>query len=727
MPLTRLAVTLGALAGLACATAALVPAATAGARAPSPAAARRALAPAIHLHVRVRGSTATITFRISGTPTSRRCLLDGVVRRPCASPLRLRGLRAGGHRLQIRARNRFGSARVTTRWTIAGLRTLAPILHLPPALAPAGPPATTTAPPTAGAPPTYTPPTYSPPALPQPPVVPPVGFQAPVPPAPAPPSSPDTGAGDALTVALTSPAAGDTLSGFATLTATASAQTGRVAWVDFLVDGDVVGSDTTAPYSFRLPVSDLGAGPHTFAALAVDTSFDRTTSASVVATAGTTVYTEDVSSTAGLLQAVHDLRTSGGSIHLEPGTYQLTSSLELGSNLDIVGSGAGLTTIQASPGASFDLLRYDNVHDTSLRDLTVDYNGGTESAIYVNLACYDNLFQRLSVIGLASSQFGIQSWQQPGHDFSVQDSALDGSSDGSTPGGSTGIVAYGADPTTSDDSAFRDVVRNFKDYGIEFAARINGVDLPSERGVAVENTVTNISNPATNDGRNEAGIWLGGQDDIAYRNVVTDTGWELIWTGTNCYRCLVRENALGSATYGIYMEHSSNDTTVQGNTITDVDFGVNIEWSYFEGTVYRGTTNAVVRGNTITTNNGTGIMGSVSDDGLVVDANTIRGSKNAGRAAGAAGRDRRRTTTCATRRPPTACTSGGSTPTSRRRSAPSEYNTITGQRLPRRHEGRRVPPERDRRHGRHGQRQPVAVIAGRSDQKNGRSRARSRS
>ncbi len=620
----RLAVIPVALAGLAC-TAAFVPAATAGGHASS----RRALAPAIHLtgrpHVRVRGTTATISFRVSGRASSRRCALDGAALHRCSSPLRLTGLHAGAHRLRILARNRFGTASVTTRWTIGRPGLLSPILHGPPAAAPVVPPAAVT-PPTSTAP-AYTPPTYSPPELPLPPTVPPTGFEAPVPPAPAPPSSPDTGAGAALSVTLTAPAAGDTLTGFTTLTATASAETGRVAWVDFLVDGDVIGSDTTAPYSFRLPVSDLGAGAHTFAALAVDTSFDRTTSAPVVATTGTTAYTSDVSTAAAFVQAVHDLRTSGGSIHLEPGTYQLTSALELGSNLDIVGSGAGVTTIQASPGASFDLLRYDNVHDTSLRDLTVDYDGGTQSAIYVNLACSDNLFQRLSVIGLASSQFGIQSWQQPGHDFSVQDSALDGSSDGSTPAGSTGIVAYGADPTTSDDSVFRTVVRNFKDYGIELAARINGVDLPSERGVAVENTVTNISNPATSDGRNEAGIWLGGQDDIAYRNVVEDTGWELIWTGTNCFRCLVRENALGSATYGIYMEHSSNDTTVQGNTISDVDFGVNIEWSYFEGTLYRGTTNAVIRGNTITTNDGTGIMGSVSDDGLVVDANIVRGAK----------------------------------------------------------------------------------------------------
>jgi parallel beta-helix repeat protein len=587
-----------------------------------PATAARAKVPTIrltgHPHAHVTGRTMTVRFRVTGPGVVLTCRLDGGRAHRCKSPLRIAGLSVGKHRLLLRATNRFGHASVTTRWTIA--RSFAPIVHLP-----ATTPVTSAPPVTA---PSYTAPVYAPPALPALPVVSPGGgFQDPIPPAPRPPSSPDTGAGAALTVALTSPSAGATLSGFATLTATASAETGRVAWVDFLVDGDVVGSDTTAPFSFRLPASDLGAGQHTFAALAVDTSFDRTTSASVVATAGTTVYTRDVSTSAAFVQAVQDLASTGGSIHLEPGTYALSGALEIGSNIDIVGSGATTTTIQAAPGTTSDLLRFDNAHDTSLRDATIDYNGGTQSAIYVNLACYDNLFQRLSVIGLSSSRYGIQSWQQPGHDFSVQDSSFDGSSDGSTAGGSAGIAAYGADPTTSDDSAFRDVVRNFKDYGIEFAARINGVDLPSERSVAVENTVSNISNPATASGTNEAGIWLGGQDGIAYRNIVTQTGWELIWTGTNCYRCLVRENALGSATYGVYLEHSSDGTTIEGNTISDVSFGVNIEWSYFEGTVYRGTTDAVVRGNTITTLNGTGIQGSVSDDGLVVDGNTIRGSK----------------------------------------------------------------------------------------------------
>src|SRR5689334_4183025 len=65
----------------------------------------------------------------------------------------------------------------------------------------------------------------------------------------------DGGGGDPPgggTVSLTAPAAGATLSGAVTLTADASAAQGRVAWVDFLVDGRVVGSDSSAPYAYPL-------------------------------------------------------------------------------------------------------------------------------------------------------------------------------------------------------------------------------------------------------------------------------------------------------------------------------------------------------------------------------------------------------------------------------------------------------------------------------------------
>ena len=79
-------------------------------------------------------------------------------------------------------------------------------------------------------------------------------------------------------VSLTAPAAGATLTGTATLTADASDNAG-VARVEFLVDDQIVGSDTTAPYAYDLNTTTLTDGPHTITARAVDTSSNSTTSA----------------------------------------------------------------------------------------------------------------------------------------------------------------------------------------------------------------------------------------------------------------------------------------------------------------------------------------------------------------------------------------------------------------------------------------------------------------
>ncbi|MCP5153964.1 MAG: carboxypeptidase regulatory-like domain-containing protein [Ectothiorhodospiraceae bacterium] len=84
-------------------------------------------------------------------------------------------------------------------------------------------------------------------------------------------------------VALTSPAAGaDFLEGtLVTLQADASDDLG-VTRVEFLIDGAVVATDTTAPYSAAVPLGAASPGPLTLAAVATDTSGQRTTSAAVV-------------------------------------------------------------------------------------------------------------------------------------------------------------------------------------------------------------------------------------------------------------------------------------------------------------------------------------------------------------------------------------------------------------------------------------------------------------
>ncbi|HEU0249838.1 MAG TPA: Ig-like domain-containing protein [Solirubrobacteraceae bacterium] len=71
------------------------------------------------------------------------------------------------------------------------------------------------------------------------------------------------------TVLLSAPASGATLTGTATLSATASDNV-AVDHVDFLVDGTVVGSDSSSPYSIGWNSASVANGTHTVAARALD-------------------------------------------------------------------------------------------------------------------------------------------------------------------------------------------------------------------------------------------------------------------------------------------------------------------------------------------------------------------------------------------------------------------------------------------------------------------------
>ena len=81
----------------------------------------------------------------------------------------------------------------------------------------------------------------------------------------------------APTVSLTAPADGATVTGTINLTANAS-DNATVDHVDFLVDGNVVGTDATSPYSFSWNSTTVPDGAHTVAARAVDTATNQTTS-----------------------------------------------------------------------------------------------------------------------------------------------------------------------------------------------------------------------------------------------------------------------------------------------------------------------------------------------------------------------------------------------------------------------------------------------------------------
>lgn len=83
------------------------------------------------------------------------------------------------------------------------------------------------------------------------------------------------------TVALTAPAAGSAYTQGATvaITATAADSDGSVAYVDFFDGGTLLGSDTTAPYSFNWVTASAAIGGHNISAAAVDNAGARTVSA----------------------------------------------------------------------------------------------------------------------------------------------------------------------------------------------------------------------------------------------------------------------------------------------------------------------------------------------------------------------------------------------------------------------------------------------------------------
>jgi Bacterial Ig domain/CHRD domain len=86
------------------------------------------------------------------------------------------------------------------------------------------------------------------------------------------------------TVAVTAPAAGASVSGTVTLTATASASSTYgldVTSVEFLIDGTVVGTATSSPYSVMWNSTTVSNGSHTLTAEVTDSAGDTATSPAV--------------------------------------------------------------------------------------------------------------------------------------------------------------------------------------------------------------------------------------------------------------------------------------------------------------------------------------------------------------------------------------------------------------------------------------------------------------
>ena len=93
----------------------------------------------------------------------------------------------------------------------------------------------------------------------------------------------------APTATLTAPNPGAIVSGTVTLSATAADGGGSgVARVDFLVDGNIVGSASSSPYSFSWNSASVTDGNHTIVARAVDGAGNQGASTTITVTTGNT-------------------------------------------------------------------------------------------------------------------------------------------------------------------------------------------------------------------------------------------------------------------------------------------------------------------------------------------------------------------------------------------------------------------------------------------------------
>lgn len=99
------------------------------------------------------------------------------------------------------------------------------------------------------------------------------------------------------TVSLTAPAAGATVSGNTTLSATATDDT-AVNKVDFIVDGAVVNTDTTAPYSYTWDSTTVANGTRSISAKAYDAASNNTSTNPINVTVNNIAPTPDLVVTA---------------------------------------------------------------------------------------------------------------------------------------------------------------------------------------------------------------------------------------------------------------------------------------------------------------------------------------------------------------------------------------------------------------------------------------------
>ena len=165
------------------------------------------------------------------------------------------------------------------------------------------------------------------------------------------------------TVTLTAPAPGATVKGTVALTATASASTMNgltVTRVDFMIDGTIVGTATTSPYTVNWNSTTVTTGNHSLTAKVTDSAND---------TATTPAITITVSNMAAMSVAMAPAQIFPAPGSSASGTANITVKLESGATSGkVMLSGLTATAVTINEGFA---------GATGPRAITLEAHGGT--------------------------------------------------------------------------------------------------------------------------------------------------------------------------------------------------------------------------------------------------------------------------------------------------------------------------------------------------------------
>lgn len=409
-----------------------------------------------------------------------------------------------------------------------------------------------------------------------------------------------------------------------TLKAAAKARSGRVVAVTFLVDGVPLGSDTKAPYTLVLDPGLVRSGRHRLTVAAVDNHGRRRATQPVTLTTETFRTQALVASpNHGLERALAALRSGHVTVRLTPGRYRL-HDVRIGDGARLLGSGP--RTVLTPPTGAYFAVLVARGRGIAISDLTVD-GGGPGPGRGIAVAVFDGSRNvRLSRLRLSRVRTdGVNVWGAFSN-VSVQDSLIEG---GGT--AQTGVFALGSD-RSRDTSVIRTKIRGFRSHGILLAQREYGRPAAALHGLALDNVVSDIRDPARDRcyyapnstpkcGTNEGGIWTGGVEAAIIGNTVVRARWDGIETVGSSTRTTVVGNRIRETRTGIYLEHSTNDSLFARNVVTGSRTGINVEW-WHDG---QGSTRNTFTSNRIVSAAKGGLFVDVGDDGNQIVENVFVG------------------------------------------------------------------------------------------------------